>query len=439
VTYTGAELLRGFSEFINDYFSSETTAAGNAGGTTLIDATLKRYQSKRLQGRFVRVTDSGDNQYITRAISSNDGSTGVVDLVQAFPSQIVSGVSYEIHKFNPEDKFRALDEAMIDSLDSVYQLVYDETITADGTTDTFKTPPNIELGPITVYEENPAPVANILWNFLNSPIGDSTNYWTASAGVTASTVETNYSDMLIPKYDYGATILEIAASTASSYSQTVANMVDNVTAELAAGRTMSFCMWVYSVVPNRAYLSIEDDEGTVTSDYHGGRGWQLLSIQKNIVGNNSTTLTTSLNITAGDALKLAWNRSWFYFGETERITESYYSQAFPNVRWDDVTQTFSLSRIPMRGHQLRLVGQKKLTSLGSNVFDQTTNAVQVDEITARILYSYAASILFEWQGITSTDVPEVFQRIATIQRRANRVGKYGQVIPTRNVSTPYWR
>ena len=74
MSYTGAELLTGLSQFINDYEASTTTAAGNVAATTLQDNYLKRYQSKRLQGRYIRITSAGDNQYLMRPLASNDGS-----------------------------------------------------------------------------------------------------------------------------------------------------------------------------------------------------------------------------------------------------------------------------------------------------------------------------------------------------------------------------
>lgn len=438
MSYTGAELLTGLSQFINDYEVSTTTTAGNVAATTLQDNYLKRYQSKRLQGRYIRITSAGDNQYLMRPIASNDGSTGVVDLMYAFPEQIALGTTYEIHKYDPVQKFSALDEGAFDGSDQLYQLVYDETITCDGRANVFVVPPDMPLGPVTVYEETPCAANNLLWNFLNTPLGDSANYWTPSAGVTQTTVQTNYTDLIIPKYDYGCSVLNIDDSVAGTYSQPVADMTQSLTAADTVGRKMSLGMWVYCQVAGRLSVSIQDDSGTLSSDVHSGRGWQLLSVEKVISATNSVLLTVSLNATSGDALQCAWNRAWFYYGDKERITETYNSQSFPNVRRDATTQTFTLPRIPIRGHQLRIVGQNYVSALGTDVSDQVTNSMELTSGTARVLYAMASLILFEWQGLTAADVPEVFQRIATITRRSTRLAKLEQNMPVHSVSTPYW-
>ena len=439
MSYTGAELLQGFSQFISDWFTSETTATGTASGTTLVDDALKQYTSKRLAGRFVRITSAGDNQYLYRPIANNDGSTGVVEFMYPFPAQITSGTTYEIHKYEPADKFKALDEARFDAADSVYQLLYDETITADGRTDTFTIPHNMVLGPVTVWEERPIAANNLLWNFVNTPLGDSTNYWTPSSGVTPTIVQTNYQDLIIPKYDYGSTVLAIDANTAGTYSQTVSNMAQSMTATAAAGRQMAFGMWVLCEQPSRVSIRIQDDSGYTDSEMHAGRGWQLLSVERTISASNATTLTVSLRITSGQALTIGWNRSWFYYGDKQRIINPYPIQTFPNIRRDAMTQTFTLPRFPVRGHQLRIVGMNWVSELGTDIFNQMTNQMELNGATSRIMYATAATILFEWQGITSADVPEVFQRIATIKRRGDRLQQFGQSVPIHNVSTPYWR
>jgi len=87
---------------------------------------------------------------------------------------------------------------------------------------------------------------------------------------------------------------------------------------------------------------------------------------------------------------------------------------------------------------LRIVGQNYVSALGTDVNDQVTNSMELTSGTARVLYAMASLILFEWQGLTAADVPEVFQRIATITRRSTRLAKLEQNMPVHSVSTPYW-
>lgn len=437
-TLTGQQLLQGLSQFLNDWESRTTTSAGAADGSTLVDTYLKRYQDSRLQGRIVRVTSSGANQYTTQSIDNNSQSSGTVTLTGPFDAQVGTGVSYEIHRYDPAKKFRALDEARFDVSDFAYRYIYDETTTADGNTWTFPIPSTIALGPALVFEEVPVNANLVIWNFVTSPIGDSTSPWTAT-NCTASIININYTDLIVPKYDYASTRIQVANGVAATYAQPVAQMANGVTASLAAGREMAGGMWVYCRESGRVTLSITDDAGTATSDAHGGMGWELLTFEREIDQDNSTTLTFTLNVSSGDPLTLYWNRAWLYYGKKERITECYSDEAIGSVRRDATTQTIALTRYPERGHQLRFMGQQFLSELGSDPDTQVTNTMEVTEDTARMVYARAAELVLEWEGMVAQDVPEVYQRINTVRSRMTRVDKFRQQPQFRHVSSPYMR
>lgn len=438
MTITGQNLLTGLSGFLNDLETSTTTSAGAAGGSTLVDTYLRKYQDNRLQGRYVRIATAGTNQYAVRTIDSNADGSGTVDFTTPFPAQIGAAVSYELHKYDPLKKFRALDEATYDAFSESYVLVYDETVTADGITDTFAVPESITAGPITAWIEQPLASLNILWNFQNSSDGTSTDNWTAT-NCTAEVVDTNYTDRIIPKYDFSGTILTVTASTAASFSQTVANTANSLTASDAKGRKMTLAKWVYCEDASRVTLKLTDDSGSTSSSAHTGNGWQLLVLEHDVDGANATTLTQSIEITSGDATKVALSRGWLYYGDKQRVTEVYNDQTFPNVRHDYNTHTVTLPTVPMRGAQLRFVGQGKLSSLGTNPSTQATNTMELTEDNARVLYAYASELLLEWEGLTSNDVPSIYQRIAIIKERHKRLGQFAINQPTRSATTPYWR
>ena len=269
MTTTGQNLLQGMSEFIGDFESSTSTTAGNAGGTTLVDTYLSRYGDNRLIGMFIRVTLSGSNQYRVRRITANVQSSGTVTVAPAFPGQVATSSTYELHRYDPALKFKALDKSRFDVVDNVFRLIYNDTLTSDGLTDTFDIPSAIDIGPITAIVEQPL-AADQAWNFLSDPQGDSTTKWTASS-VTAATYARLESDRIIPKYDNTCTKLTTAASTAATYSQTIGNMTNDITAALSADREMAFCAWVYCTEASKIALRILDDSGTLaTGSNHGG-------------------------------------------------------------------------------------------------------------------------------------------------------------------------
>lgn len=414
MTRTGNQLIQGLSQFVDDYFISATTSAGNSSGTTLIDTALKEFGDNRMVGGYIR---QNDTPYAVRRISSNTQSTGTVTVPRAFAAQVGSGVAYEYHKYDPVKKFRALDKARLDCVDYVFQIKLDDTITSDGGF-VYDIPSAIEQGPHVVYEENPVS-PNTQWNFLADPIGDSTDSWTASS-TTATVVTRDDNDLIIPKYDYQCTKLVTAATTAATYTQVVGSMTNDITASLAADRKMTFAAWVYCTEASKIALRILDDSGTLaTGSQHGGGGWQLLTVEGTVAGNNATTLSAQFVISStANASTIYWNRAWFYFGSKERVADEIYSdERTINVRRDDTLQHIILATRPTRGRQLRLAGKAPLSALGALDSTQITNSMEVNEKSQEIIIAYAAELLFMWEGISSDSVPEIVKRIENVRAR----------------------
>ena len=433
----GGQLLVGLSDFINDHEASTTTSAGNSGGTTLVDTYCSRYGDGYLAGMFVRIT-SGAEIYDVRRITNNTQATGTLTVSPAFGAQLATGVTYQIHKYDPQLKFRALDKARFDVIDNVYQLIYDDTVTSDGQSDVYDVPPSINIGPILAISEEPlGHDAN--WNFITNPQGNSTTGWTASS-VTATTYDRNDNDRVVPKYDESCTKLVVASSTAGTYSQTVANMNNNVTASMAAGRDITFASWVYSRVSDKVRLSITDDNDTQYSNYHLGLGWQLLAVEKTIVQNNATTLTVAFNVanTVGQ-LTTYWNRAWCYFGAKERVTDAIFNQEHAiDIRRDDATQHFVLASIPARGYQIRLVGKAPLSELGTTAATQADNYMEVNTDTAELLYARAAELVFQWERVNTDNQEEVTNRIRMVRERQPKLRQnWAQETPRKRIRSVY--
>jgi hypothetical protein len=433
----GAQLLAGLSEFVNDYEASTTTSAGNSGGTTLVDTYASRYGDGYLSGMFIRIT-SGTSVNQIRRVTSNTQATGTITVAPAFSAQVATSVTYQIHKYDPQLKFRALDKARFDVIDNVYQLIYDDTVTSDGQSDVYDVPPTINIGPILAISEEPLGYdAN--WNFITNPQGNSTTGWTASS-VTATTYDRNDNDRVVPKYDESCTKLVIATATAGTYSQTVANMNHNVTASMAAGRDLTFAAWVYSRVADKVRLSIADDNDTLFSNYHLGLGWQLLAVEKTIVQNNATTLTVAFNVanTTGQ-LTMYWNRAWCYFGAKERVTDAIFNQEHAiDIRRDDATQHIILASIPPRGYQIRLVGKAPLSELGTTLATQDSGYMEVGADNAELLYARAAELIFQWERINTDNQEEVTNRIRMVRERQPKLKQnWAQETPRKRVRSVY--
>ena len=360
-TRTGEQLLDDFGIFLDDKYESTTTGAGDT--TTVVDTALAEFGTDRLIGMYIRITANvAGNQYLVRRITAFVSATGTVTVAPAFAGATGSATTYELHRYDPEKKFRALDEARIEAVADLYQLIYDETLTTDGIATEYPVPSSIRHGPMAVQIEQPVTV-DTSWNFIQDPRGDSLTNWTA-ASTTATVVTRAENDRLIPKYDQSATKLATATVTNGTYKQPVASMTNSITAALAGGRQMTFAAWVYSRVASRVALTLEDGTDTTTGTAHRGLGWELITVTKEIADANATTLTAGFDITNDTgAVDCWWNHSWLYFGDATRVTGHYPNDTMHRVRRDATTQNFHLPGRVRERRQLRLIGKDILSAL----------------------------------------------------------------------------
>lgn len=398
---TGNQLLTSLSRYIGDLdFPEGLTTTGTGSSTSLVDTALGRWGDDYLIDWYARITENvGGNQYLHRRITDFVQSTGTCTFGVAFPGTTASGTDYELHRISPAEKFSALDEARFTAYPALGVLAYSDTLTGDGVQRTFDIPSTIRRGPIKVYIEKPV-ATEVDWNFLGNPNGDSLALWTP-ASLTDALVAYTDSDNVVPKYgESSATSFTVATATAATYTQVVADMT-NVTAAAAAGRKMTFAAWVYATAAGRIRLGVTDDSGTTFGSYHGGTGWELLTVELTVAGNNATTLSCVFDMPSGTGAKTYfWQRAWFYFGAAEKVVESWQEVRATDIRRDNTTQQFTLAFTPARGRQLRMVGRALLSELGNVAATQAAATVEVDEAESEILCAEAAKILFQ-RGILS--------------------------------------
>ena len=411
MTLTGQQLLVGFSRFIGDYWAGETTGAGDA--QTLVDAALARRGDEGWTDYYARITKAGHGALwqVRRAINFAS-ETGSLALLPAFGAATGSGTAYELHRYDPAEKFTALDEGAIRAYPDLGTTVFDDTLTGDGVSEAFDIPATIRRGPAFVLEEDPIP-AHTPWNVLGNPLGDTLDGLTADAA-TLSLHERAQEDHEIPKYGDRCVRVEAFQGSASSIALPVETMT--ISAAAAAGRRMTFASWVYCQVPGRVSIEIEDDGGVTDSTTHGGAGWELLVVEAEIDPENATTLTVHWNVSSGSLLLFWWERAWFYFGDASRVHTNYVGGVHRNVRRDDLTQRVYLDWVPLRGRQLRLIGRDTLSALGTTPEAQVTATLELDENTAQVLYAEAARVLFARESFNTVDFPEVANRVSMADR-----------------------
>ena len=407
-TRTGQQVLDALSKLIEDYETGTTTSAGASDGTSLTDTAIaNKYGTDALRGQWVRITSgTADNEEVR--ISGNNGSAISLGGV-GFSAQIASGVTYEIHKYEPEIKWRALDRAVIDGYPAVSQVVVDETLFGDDHRTEFDLPSTMRTGPFFVWEETEIEITPS-WSFLNTPRHDALNSdWVlAGAGAARALVTEGDSDRLIPKYDASCTKISVPNTTVTTYTQSIGSM-KTITAASVAGRAMEAGIWVYSDVASRVTLVITDDSASATSSTHAGRGWEFLSASLTVDGDNATTLDVQISVSSGDPLTLFVNRGWLAFGFLPNIYHQHLPR--PRVRRDASVQEMILDRAPRSGINLRIEGRGPLTAINS----VDTATIELDDESEELFAAFAARALFRSIGIATDSIPSVSQKVAAAE------------------------
>jgi hypothetical protein len=419
-TKTGQELLTGLGQFIDDDWTGTTTSAGTT--TTLIDTSQTDFGEMAMVDGWIKIT-SGTADGEVRRVTINDGST-TITVSPAFSAAIATSVTYEFHRWEPQDKLQSLDRARFIGFPHISTVVEDATVTTDGDERRFMFGSDIAAGPYTCWREDPLEI-DPDWNVLLNPKGDVLTGWTLSAGSVALYEGGNW-DRQIPKYDLICTQLTIPDTTAVSYSQLAANFT-GLTAANAAGRRVAYGEWVYARTASRVTVKITDDAGSSESDPHQGRGWEFLEVEHDVDGDNTTILTPSLEVSSGAVMTVFWERAWFTLGTLPDI----YDAQITNIRVqrDGSSQTVFLPDVVPEGYQLKLVGRGHLSALSESL----TATMEVDDGMAELLYAYAARTLFEEAGLSSEDSNVINGRIATV---INRVRETSQFFDTKLAHPP---
>jgi len=427
---SGQELLRDFSDFIGDYHVGTATTNGAASGTTIVDTALRAHGDDTLIDRWFRISDpdSADVWEVQRATDFTE-SSGTVDFAPGYGNVVSSGIEYEMHRHNPARKFAALNGARVLSYPQVSKVIRDETVTGDGWNTKLLVPAIISKGPVNVYEESPTN-PNPSYNLLNSQENKVLTNWTAS-GFSASIYSRTTWFPMVPKYDNEATKLTLAASTGGTYTQTVANMRNSVTASQVAGWTFTYAQWVYCDVPSRIRLEIVDNAGQTTSASHSGLGWQRLEVSRVISPTNSTTFSARVVGDSGAAaLVIYLNRGWL--AALPRIPQVWPKMLLKDniFRADGSPAELTLNRIPQRGYQLRMVGRDYVSSLGRDADLQPSNSMEVSLGTQELLFAKAARLLFAEIGMVEGDMEGEFGKIREVEDR------WAQMAPDAGVELP---
>ena len=137
-TTTRSSLRQSLSEAIGDFISVDTTANGNAAFTTVISNNFLALDNGTdegiFEGWYLLIADSGssangESRRVEAYIPDPDEPT--IRVAVAFSAQIVSGITVELHRYNPTDKHNVLGQALREISGDLKLSVRDETIVVD--------------------------------------------------------------------------------------------------------------------------------------------------------------------------------------------------------------------------------------------------------------------------------------------------------------------
>ena len=244
---TRSALRQRVSEDLGDWpmIALSATSNGNGGGTTLIDTKLKNLpdgdDDDFVIGWYLHIT-SGTNDGETRRVKSYTETDTTITVESAYTGQILSGVTYELHRLPVENKHVAMSRAVERAFPFLYQSINDETLFVDDRLSNSD------------FESAVSGGAHPSWTNVNSPT------------VTGESTRVYHSKQ-------AAKIVSHASTGAGQMTQAPDfNLFER------AGQTAKFKRWVWSDTKDEARVRIDwDGSNFENSPYHvGDASWHLL-------------------------------------------------------------------------------------------------------------------------------------------------------------------
>ncbi len=245
-----------------------TTADGDAAFLSLVSSAFLGLDGggdeDTFEGWYGLIADSsssanGESRRVAAYIPDPDAAT--VRVASAYSVQIESGVTVELHRYNPVDKHVVLGEALNQLSRDLARPVRDETIIVD----------------------------NLLTNsgFEDFTTADVPDDWTIIGSPTVTEENTIVR--------HGTSSVKVVASGAvGQLTQSPSVNVDELTAEDAEHNR-----WVYATAPNTARVRIDFGTSIANSAWHSGRDqWEYLEVES-AIPTGATEVTAICEVADG--------------------------------------------------------------------------------------------------------------------------------------------
>ena len=363
-TTTRANLRRALSESIGDYQSFASTADGNDAKTSLVSTTLKNYPGGTDDGAFEEqffMGTSGANEGESKrcalyTANASDGPTAI--LQDAFSNQTSTADTFELHRYDPELKHVAINQALSELFPVIYKPIRDETLIVDS----ILSNGDFETEGGTTFTD---------WTEVNSP---------------TVTVETS-------RVFHGTNAAKVVAGSGAvgQLTQTL-----DVNTPEAAGTTAAFKVRVWTNGSSQARLIIDWGTSTEAGEYHtGDSSWRLLSVEA-AVPTDATQVQVICEVAASQTAY--FDTGWAAIEHVHRMTvpssiirgPMHILQQYDEGMVDGTYYPLLPGEAPTRGRILRLQGMGLLSRPSSESATTEIGEPQLNLVTA-----YAARVLFQ--------------------------------------------
>jgi len=321
------------------------------------------------------------NASVSRIVEDYTASTGTLVLTGANLSAESGSVAFELHqKFRPDDIHNAMSAAVYSQYDKIWKQVEDTTLFTYPRQMEYDLPSAVK-DIFTVYVENrmdPKIEENILYD-NNTSCAVDFGTWSSATTPTGSDAATN-----ITLSQYGTTDQQeefasfgdylckcISSGSAGSHYWTALTTPANW-----GGIKLTYVEPIYCTTANEVKTTIVDNAGNTASSYHGGTGWELVSVTHTVTGA-PTSLKAGIT-TAGNSIT-------FYRGQAILAPTETYLQGLwsPVGDWYVFNDKIYFKKQPLAHRFLKVEGKTTLTVPTGG----SASTMEIGEPQTRILYA----------------------------------------------------
>jgi hypothetical protein len=427
MTTTMANLRIGLLKAADDYISGTVTTGTSS--TVFIDTSLANYAPRPPAVYdwvyWLSATQSA-NVGLSRRIAASgyNATTYQVTMASALTGTTTIGDTYEISHLKPADVLDAINQARIELYPYLSQYLEKDLLFTEQNRRRYTIPSTINTvyGVKLLNEVSTDIDENILDDEALNPdfeewTSTSPDHWTASNITTTY----NTDDDFVWDDDYSCECLCAASSTC-----TLTNTITNYS--YYSGMSMSFSIMAYCMTGSRLRASIYDGTTTTYSSYHGGSGWEKLTVTATMQAT-PTAVSVGIQCASGTVLTVYLDNAILTMGT--RATET---GGDPIFNWKQIGSVLELPYEPAMNQIIRVTGTGYLTVMATDA-----SAMEIDEKNTPLLYAQAMVILFSRQRKTNQNTEHVDSQIAFWMSKVAQYKKsMTMVIPPYENGCPDW-